>query len=333
MKSQHSCPIWNTDAEATPLNGSVNGHRYDSPRAGGSYIVPRLTENVLRGCDQEIAARLTTWLVDQRRLGNNVPEVTKEDINRARRGKRLPVQERANRLLQLYAEHAPEPAKEFTVDLDRRIPMDLCEMHNLLAHCASTLLGQTDNHDAACRELEFYNGYFEKSGWITRSGYSHRFTVMGWTHLDTLRATQVESSQAFVAMWFDPSMDDVWSKGFESAIADAGYKAMRIDWKPHNNKIDDEIIAEIRRSRLLVADFTHGKDGARGGVYYEAGFAHGLGIPVVFTARKDMETVIHFDTRQFNHIFWETPEDLWEKLSNRISATVGDGPLKDRDPT
>jgi hypothetical protein len=32
------------------------------------------------------------------------------------------------------------------------------------------------------------------------------------------------------------------------AIRDSGYEPMRIDRKEHINKIDDEIIAEIRRS-------------------------------------------------------------------------------------
>ena len=71
-------------------------------------------------------------------------------------------------------------------------------------------------------------------------------------------------------------------KVLNCGIEDAGYEAVRIDEKEHTNKIDDEIIAEIRRSRFVVADFTQGKDGARGGVYYEAGFAHGLGIEVIF---------------------------------------------------
>ena len=41
----------------------------------------------------------------------------------------------------------------------------------------------------------------------------------------------------------------------------------KIDEKPDVDKIDDETIGEIRRSRLLVADFTHGSEGPRGGVY------------------------------------------------------------------
>ncbi len=101
---------------------------------------------------------------------------------------------------------------------------------------------------------------------------------------------------------------------------------MRIDQKEHINKIDDEIIAGIKQSRFLVADFTHGEDGARGGVYYEAGFAHGLGLPVIFTCQKDSVDKLHFDTNHYNHIVWTTPEELREKLKNRILAVIGEGP-------
>ena len=103
---------------------------------------------------------------------------------------------------------------------------------------------------------------------------------------------------------------------------------MRIDRKPDVNKIDDEIIAEIRRSRFLVADFTHGEDGARGGVYYEAGFAYGLDLPVIYSCRKDKEKKLHFDTRQYYHILWGTPEELRDSLAQRIEAFIGAGPNK-----
>ncbi len=134
-------------------------------------------------------------------------------------------------------------------------------------------------------------------------------------------------------MWFDASMNDVYEKGIEPAIKEAGYEPMRIDRKQHNNKIDDQIIDEIKYSRFLVADVTQDESGARGGVYYEAGFAHGLKdcgrkIEVIFTCRKDVIDEVHFNIRQYNHIIWETPEDLKERLVNRIAAVIGDGPLK-----
>jgi nucleoside 2-deoxyribosyltransferase len=85
---------------------------------------------------------------------------------------------------------------------------------------------------------------------------------------------------------------------------------VRIDKKEHSNKIDDEIIAEIRRSKFLVADFTCEKEKVRGGVYFEAGFAMGLGIPVIWTCAQQSIGDLHFDTRQYNHIVWDTPKTL-----------------------
>ncbi len=127
-------------------------------------------------------------------------------------------------------------------------------------------------------------------------------------------------------MWFDDSMSESFENGIDPAIVDAGYNPFRIDRKEHINKIDDEIIAEIRRSRFLVADFTHGDDGARGGVYYEAGFAHGLALPVIFMCRQDALNTLHFDINHYNHIVWKGSADLREKLKNRILAVIGEGP-------
>jgi hypothetical protein len=67
-----------------------------------------------------------------------------------------------------------------------------------------------------------------------------------------------------------------------------------------------------------VADFT----GNREGVYYEAGFAQGLDIPVIWTVREDWLGKIHFDTRQYNHIHYRTPDELLRALKNRIMATI-----------
>lgn len=141
----------------------------------------------------------------------------------------------------------------------------------------------------------------------------------GWARLTELQRRPAGArNQAFVAMWFDPSMDAYFNEGILPAVEDDGTKCMRIDLKEHNNKICDEIIAEIRRSKYVVADFT----GNRGGVYYEAGFASGLGIPVIWTVRERSLKRVHFDTRQFAHITYTTPEDLRTKLLNRIRATI-----------
>lgn len=157
---------------------------------------------------------------------------------------------------------------------------------------------------------------------ITVEGISHSLAVTirpeGWARIDELSRLQPESLHVFVAMWFNAEMDDFYRKGIEPAVSDAGFDCNRIDLQEHNNKICDEIVAAIRRSRFVVADFT----GQRGGVYFEAGFAMGLGIPVIWTVRKDEIDKVHFDTRQYNHIVYETPDDLRARLYNRISATI-----------
>ncbi len=128
-------------------------------------------------------------------------------------------------------------------------------------------------------------------------------------------------------MWFNNVTDDAYVNGFARAVTVTGYKPIRIDKKEHNNKIDDEVIAEIRRSRFLIADFTCEAGKVRGGVYYEAGFAQGLGIPVIWTCKDTSISDLHFDTRQYAHIVWKDPDDLFAQLKNRIGATIGDGPL------
>jgi len=142
----------------------------------------------------------------------------------------------------------------------------------------------------------------------------------GWKRIDSLRSRPVgDSQQAFVAMWFDKSTEDIYDKGIKKAIEnDNKILAQRVDLVEHNNKICDQVIAEIRRSKYMVADFT----GNRGGVYYEAGFAQGIGIPVIWTVHEDDLKGVHFDTNHYNHIKYKTPDELFEKLLNRIRSTI-----------
>lgn len=137
-----------------------------------------------------------------------------------------------------------------------------------------------------------------------------------------------QGRQGFVAMWFDPSMDEVYSSGIKPAIEAAGYEARRIDQQEFVGGVVDEIVAEIRKSRFVVADFTTTLEaGDRGGVYYEAGFALGLGIPVIHTCHEDCTKPVHFDTSHLNHLFWKDPENLRCRLRKRIEAVLGSGPL------
>ena len=144
----------------------------------------------------------------------------------------------------------------------------------------------------------------------------------GYMKLDELRNRKVESTQGFIAMWFDVCMVEAYEHGFQAGVLNAGYNPIRIDRLEHVNRIDDEIIRQINASRFVVADFT----GHRGGVYFEAGYALGKNIPVFWTCRKSDMTQLHFDIRQFNCIDWNSPSELASRLSVRIEAVLGSGP-------
>lgn len=142
-----------------------------------------------------------------------------------------------------------------------------------------------------------------------------------------------KADQCFVARWFDPSMEDLWEKIIRPGCRDAGYDPKCVNDMDFNGNIVDEIIAGIKESQFLVVDLT----GYRGGVYYEAGFAAGLGKQVVLMCRADYldgnpkeNRRVHFDLNHSNIILWSEgqEEEARIALTNRIRATIGLGSFK-----
>ncbi len=162
-----------------------------------------------------------------------------------------------------------------------------------------------------------------KVDWAINDQTPCDLTSSGWRELERIEQSGAESSNAFIAMWFDHERNKVHD-AIQAAIATSGYKPIRVDRVEHVNRIDDEIIAQIRQSRFLVADLT----GQRNGVYFEAGFMLGLGRPVIWLCRDQDLKDVHFDTRQYNTI--EYTDDELEKLKSalqyRIEAIIGKGP-------
>jgi len=314
------CPIWGTTAKRLEETTPDVGY-FDSPRAGGRYAITGTAGVTINALTEYTKMLLTTWLVEQRRAGVKTPKVTSAHVESAKVSQELSIGKRADSILiELHYWSTVLGAGALC-----RIP----------THDGDTLEKlKAVSESSSLSEVIFLLEHIENTGRIVLEDQSsehrtYKVTFEGYEYLEELKTSNVNSVQGFIAMWFDASLDEAFTLGFEPGIKKAGYNPFRIDGKSHNNKIDDEIVAEIRRSRFVVADFTQeDESGARGGVYYEAGFAHGLNIPVIFTCREDAIKKVHFDTRQYNHITWTTPEDLADQLAKRISATIGDGPLR-----
>ncbi len=213
------------------------------------------------------------------------------------------VLDKASLLLQYMARKSSYPGAWVRIILQQDYPICFCK-----------------NGD----ELVFYIRCLEEIGDVRKfsvstAGYDFLLTAEGWRKIESMARPNLESKQAFVAMWFDESLKEIFTKGFEPLKEDTGFEMYRVDQEPFNEKICDRIIADIRESRFLVADVT----GLRPAVLFEAGYAMGLGLPVIFTCKEGTKVEGCFDTRQYNHIVWKDAEELRSKLKDRILATIG----------
>ena len=166
-----------------------------------------------------------------------------------------------------------------------------------------------------------------------------QLTFKGWERARELRKVKGSGNQAFVAMWFSDELNEIYDRGIKPALEATGYAPYRVDREHHNSRIDSEIMAQIRKSKLVIADAT----GARPSVYYEAGLADGLGIPVLWCCTRDWEgfhvasparvpveakpptsarkkwfDVLAFDTNHLVHTPWTDADDLCQQLTSRI---------------
>ena len=154
------------------------------------------------------------------------------------------------------------------------------------------------------------------------------------------------SNKIFMAFHFTEEMKEEFESTIKQAVFDSSdgkFEAIRVSSSvtDHDTKIDDELIGMIKSSKAVIVDFT----GNRTAVYYEAGFAMGLGIPVIWTCKdeniiegeegygkfidnegkerfKKHIDLLSFDTRQYPHILWKNEEDLYKQVVNRLKAKI-----------
>lgn len=146
-----------------------------------------------------------------------------------------------------------------------------------------------------------------------------KLTFEGWKQFDELSRRVVASRTAFMAMKFnDVLMDRVLRDCFKPAAERAGFTLRPVNENQAAGLIDDQIRAAIRTARFIVADLSHDSNGA----YFEAGFAEGLGLPVIYTceAQKFADKKTHFDTNHMHTIPWN--EGKLADAGRELTATI-----------
>lgn len=146
-----------------------------------------------------------------------------------------------------------------------------------------------------------------------------QLTIKGLNYYLELTESGKFSNKCFVAMSFDKKMESTRT-AIKTTLENNHFFPIIIDEQliDSSQTINDAIISEIRSCKFCIADFTEQKDG----VYFESGFAIGLGKPVIYTCHKDWFSKSHFDTNHFPHLIYESIDDLKGKLDKKIKAWI-----------
>ncbi|WGS85202.1 hypothetical protein [Methylomonas sp. UP202] len=171
-------------------------------------------------------------------------------------------------------------------------------------------------------KIGFIDGPYER---LLSGGFLARMhlTFDGWEHYETLRLGSVSYGKAFMAMKFgEQPLNMMLESVFRPKAKQAGFDLIKLDDNPRAGLIDDRLRVEIRSADFVIADLSHDNLGA----YWEAGYAEGLGKPVIYTCEKNKfkSSRTHFDTNHHLTIVWDIDEPnlAGDQLVQTIRATL-----------
>ena len=279
--NRSTCPIWNGvnlgGLPSTPEVISERGHRYYSSRAGGPFRLMQsgaallaLDALVVQSGEDFLPvgqrANLSYWIYRHNLENRLLDELTEFDcVENGPFENWMDI--RRERVLKLD-EAWVDGHLNRTPSAEDRMLMLLRE----LIRCDDA--GQQPNGNlqmaaGGCRNEkdlgEMVRHAMEK-GWTrsldpTLAGTrTDRINFSARLHVEERTRELDEKRQGFVAMSFDPNLTYVYEEGIEPAIEAAGYEGLPINRKEFTGDVVDEILAEIRKSRFVVADFTACKE-------------------------------------------------------------------------
>jgi len=287
-----------------------NGHiRHACPNCG-TYDISDFVSDVkpvLRS-DRVPRAVLSHSLRKMQRIGT--PVLTDQMLTKILAGKLPSVVEQCDNLIRWFGENLSAPGDRVWIE---------SASHRAIAGSATD--AGFDQILAYLLERKLLDSEINARG---RSMKAHvTLTVDGWRHYEALLKNRPLSKIAFMAMQYgNRELENLFLTVLKPAVAKTGFDLCKLNENPRAGLIDDRLRVEIRNSRFLVADLSHDNDGA----YWEAGFAEGLGKPVIYICEetKFKKNSTHFDTNHHHTIIWNliSPNEAAQDLKATIRATL-----------
>jgi len=304
MKNR-KCPVCSTPVKETGSRGGADIYDYDCPVCGTYSLTRKAKYNLRSAVTEERRSAVISHAIRRMQKQNSWPVVNPNTLDTILDNDRLPSPaEQGDNLVLWLGQITKTPGQ----------PIELNPTEQ------RAIIGATNN-----KNFLFIVEYLLKKGLVSSEGGNNIVTLSleGWNKCDDLRRGAVESRKAFMAMPFgNDVIDRVFREYFKKAVREAGFDLTRLDEKPTAGSIDDRLRVEILTSRFLIAELTDGNHGA----YWEAGFAEGLGKPVIYTCEKSyfQKRGTHFDTNHLHTVMWEAHDldSAAEKLKTTIRATL-----------
>ena len=148
-------------------------------------------------------------------------------------------------------------------------------------------------------------------------------TLDGWEQYEAEKRGQFGGNYGFIAMEFnDPDLDPFVKDVVKPAVKDAtGYDLVDMRDVSKAGIIDNIMRVRIRDAKFVIVDLTHDNNGA----YWEAGYAEGLGKPVIYICEEEKfesKDGPHFDTNHCTTVFWSKSRDNDEDFRQKLTATL-----------
>jgi hypothetical protein len=145
-------------------------------------------------------------------------------------------------------------------------------------------------------------------------------SLEGWEAYQDEKRGRLSGSYGFIALKFgDDVLDPFLSGVIKPAINKMGYSLVDMRDVAQPGLIDNIMREKIRDAAFVLVDLTHDNSGA----YWEAGYAEGLGKPVLYLceAAKFSQKKTHFDTNHCTTVIWGG-EKQNDKFADELRATL-----------
>lgn len=316
--SQVECPVCYPifGGIAQRYTSSIDGSAYDC-NVCGRYNISRTLETIdLNAASDHRSARDRAIISHMIRLGSDrgsAAFLTTNSVNDACKNSKLPTpMGQLSNLVREIGKHQQETGEPRLITSEFGPRLGCINKRSLGQVCKA----------GVDRGLIQKNGSAETNnplgGVIINSLYE--LTFDGWQYYEEEQKGRFSGSYGFLALKFnDEVLSKVCSDYLKPGIKkELGYDLIDLRDVPQAGIIDNIMREHIRDSAFVLADLTHDNPGA----YWEAGYAEGLGKPVVYLCEegKFEKSKTHFDTNHCTTEFWKLGSET--QFVDRVVATL-----------